>query len=116
MDSVRAPAESQPPAATEKPRQKSKPARRLRILVADDADIHRELVVELLEKRGHIAIGAADGRAAVAELEKHDFDVLLIDEEMPHMTGLEATGRFRTPKRGPRATRPSSDFPAPLPK
>jgi len=100
MDSVRAPAELQPPAATEKPREKSKPARRLRILVADDADINRELIVELLEKRGHIAIGAADGREAVSELEKHDFDVLLIDEEMPRMTGLEATQAIRQRETG----------------
>ena len=79
---------------------KDKPARRLRILVADDADINRELLIELLEKRGHIAIGAKDGREAVAELEKHDFDVLLIDEEMPHMTGLQATQTIRQREAG----------------
>src|SRR5580698_9237983 len=93
-------AESKKPAAIETHPEKHKPTRRLRILVADDADINRELVVELLEKRGHIAIGAADGRAAVAELEKHDFDVLLIDEEMPHMTGLEATQAIRQREAG----------------
>jgi signal transduction histidine kinase/CheY-like chemotaxis protein/HPt (histidine-containing phosphotransfer) domain-containing protein len=93
-------AESKKPAAIERYPEKHKPAKRLRILVADDADINRELVVELLEKRGHIAIGAADGRAAVAELEKHDFDVLLIDEEMPHMTGLEATQAIRQREAG----------------
>ena len=79
---------------------KEKPARRLRILVADDADINRELLIELLEKRGHIAIGAKDGREAVAELEKHDFDVLLVDEEMPHMTGLQATRAIRERETG----------------
>jgi CheY-like chemotaxis protein/HPt (histidine-containing phosphotransfer) domain-containing protein len=93
-------AESKKPAAVETHPEKHKPTKRLRILVADDADINRELVVELLEKRGHIAIGAADGRAAVAELEKHDFDVLLIDEEMPHMTGLEATQAIRQREAG----------------
>jgi len=93
-------AESKKTVATEKHPEKHKPAKRLRILVADDADINRELVVELLEKRGHIAIGAADGREAVAELEKHDFDVLLIDEEMPNMTGLEATQAVRQREAG----------------
>ena len=63
-------------------------------------DINRELVVELLAKRGHIAIGAADGHGAIAELEKHDFDVLLIDEEMPNMTGLEATQAIRQREAG----------------
>jgi signal transduction histidine kinase/CheY-like chemotaxis protein/HPt (histidine-containing phosphotransfer) domain-containing protein len=86
------PAESHP--------KNDKPAKRLRILVADDADINRELLIELLEKRGHIAIGAADGREAVAELEKHDFDVLLIDEEMPRMTGLQATQMIREREAG----------------
>lgn len=80
--------------------EKQKPAKRLRILVADDADINRELVAELLQKRGHIAIGVADGREAVAELEKHDFDVLLIDEEMPNMTGLQATQAIRQREAG----------------
>src|ERR1700723_3690782 len=79
---------------------KEKPARRLRILVADDADINRELLIELLEKRGHIAIAAKDGREAVAELKKHDFDVLLIDEEMPNMTGLQATQVIREREAG----------------
>lgn len=87
-------------AAPQKTQEKHKPARCLRILVADDADINRELVVELLEKRGHIAIGVDDGRAAVAELEKHDFDVLLIDEEMPNMTGLQATLAIREREAG----------------
>jgi signal transduction histidine kinase/CheY-like chemotaxis protein/HPt (histidine-containing phosphotransfer) domain-containing protein len=77
-----------------------KPAKRLRILVADDADINRELLIELLEKRGHIAMSAADGREAVAELEKHDFDVLLIDQEMPNMTGLQATQAIRRREAG----------------
>jgi signal transduction histidine kinase/CheY-like chemotaxis protein/HPt (histidine-containing phosphotransfer) domain-containing protein len=80
--------------------QKDKPAKCLRILVADDADINRELLIELLEKRGHIAIGATDGREAVDELEKHDFDVLLIDEEMPRMTGLQATQAIREREAG----------------
>src|ERR1700733_11264182 len=93
-------AESKKTVTTEKHPEKHKPTKRLRILVADDADINRELVVELLEKRGHIAIGAADGREAVAELEKHDFDVLLIDEEMPNMTGLEATQAIRQREAG----------------
>jgi signal transduction histidine kinase/CheY-like chemotaxis protein/HPt (histidine-containing phosphotransfer) domain-containing protein len=87
-------------AQAEKQHEKLKPAKRLRILVADDADINRELLVELLEKRGHIAIGVSDGRAAVTELEKHDFDILLIDEEMPRMTGVQATAAIREREAG----------------
>jgi signal transduction histidine kinase/CheY-like chemotaxis protein/HPt (histidine-containing phosphotransfer) domain-containing protein len=98
--STDAPIQPKKSAAPQESQEKHKPARCLRILVADDADINRELVVELLEKRGHIAIGVDDGRAAVAELEKHDFDVLLIDEEMPNMTGLQATVAIREREAG----------------
>ena len=86
--------------AREKHPEKQRPPKCLRILVADDADINRDLMVELLERRGHIAIGVSDGRQAVAELEKHDFDVLLIDEEMPNMTGLQATQAIRAREAG----------------
>jgi signal transduction histidine kinase/DNA-binding response OmpR family regulator/HPt (histidine-containing phosphotransfer) domain-containing protein len=98
--STATPAEPRKPASPEKTQEKHKPAKRLRVLVADDADINRELVVELLERRGHIAIGVSDGREAVAELEKHDFDVLLIDEEMPNLTGLQATLAIREREAG----------------
>ncbi|HEY4950512.1 MAG TPA: response regulator [Candidatus Acidoferrales bacterium] len=67
----------------------------LRILVADDAELNRDLIIELLKKRGHFAEGVADGRQALAALEKHTFDVVLLDEEMPIMTGLQTTAAIR---------------------
>jgi len=53
------------------------------------------LIIELLKKRGHFAEGVADGRQALAALEKHSFDVVLLDEEMPIMTGLQTTAAIR---------------------
>lgn len=79
----------------EKPHRLKKADRSLRILVADDAELNRELVVELLKKRGHIVEGVADGRQALAALERHNFDVVLLDEEMPGMTGLQTTAAIR---------------------
>jgi signal transduction histidine kinase/CheY-like chemotaxis protein/HPt (histidine-containing phosphotransfer) domain-containing protein len=67
----------------------------LRILVADDAELNRDLIIELLKKRGHVAEGVADGRQALAALEKQSFDVVLLDEEMPGMTGLQTTAAIR---------------------
>src|SRR5271154_298193 len=67
----------------------------LRILVAEDAELNRDLILELLKKRGHVAIGVADGRRALAALDEHDFDVVLLDEEMPGMTGLQTTAAIR---------------------
>jgi signal transduction histidine kinase/CheY-like chemotaxis protein/HPt (histidine-containing phosphotransfer) domain-containing protein len=67
----------------------------LRILVAEDTELNRDLVIELLKKRGHIVEGVADGRQALAALEKHSYDVVLLDEEMPGMTGLQTTAAIR---------------------
>ena len=79
----------------EKSRERGKAERPLRILIADDAELNRDLVVELLQKRGHSAEAVGDGRAALAALDRHAFDVVLMDEEMPRMTGLEATRAIR---------------------
>ena len=79
----------------EKSRKRGKAENPLRILIADDAELNRDLVVELLSKRGHSAEAVADGRAAVAALDRQTFDVVLMDEEMPRMTGLEATRAIR---------------------
>lgn len=79
----------------EKLRHRGKAEHPLRILIADDAELNRDLVVELLAKRGHSAEAVADGRAALAALDRHAFDVVLMDEEMPRMTGLEATRAIR---------------------
>ena len=72
-----------------------KAAKSLRILVADDTEINRDLTMELLKARGHSAVGVADGRKALAALEKEHFDVVLMDEVMPGMNGLDATRAIR---------------------
>jgi CheY-like chemotaxis protein/HPt (histidine-containing phosphotransfer) domain-containing protein len=82
--------------AEKAPLQRKKKAEKpLRILVADDAEINRELIIELLKKRGHIAEGVANGRQVLAALEQRSFDVVVLDEEMPEMTGLQATVAIR---------------------
>ena len=81
-------------------RKASKP---LRVLVADDADLNRELVIELLEKQGYTAVGVSDGRKVLAALERERFDAVLMDEEMPHMTGVEATLAIREKEKGGKA-------------
>src|SRR5271156_263298 len=79
----------------EKPLTHKKAEKSLRILVAEDAELNRDLVIELLKKRGHVVEGVADGRQALTALEKHSYDVVLLDEEMPGMTGLQATDAIR---------------------
>jgi CheY-like chemotaxis protein len=69
--------------------------RRLRVLLAEDNAINRELVVRLLSKRGHAVVVAANGKQAVSALETQSFDVVLMDVQMPEMDGFEATAAIR---------------------
>jgi len=75
-----------------------RPSRPLRVLVADDDGVSRELAVRLLEKRGHAAATACDGKQVLELLNKvpsEEFDVILMDVEMPEKNGLETTRAIR---------------------
>ena len=70
-------------------------ARPLQILVAEDNPVNRQLVVRLLERRGHRTTVAATGREVLAALDQRRFDVVLMDIEMPEMDGVAATRAIR---------------------
>ena len=67
----------------------------LRVLVTEDTEINRELIGELLTKRGHSVSAVSDGLEALAAFEREPFDVILMDQEMPNMNGLDATRAIR---------------------
>jgi two-component system, sensor histidine kinase and response regulator len=71
------------------------PSRPLRILLAEDNPVNQRLALRLLEKRGHQVTLAGNGKEAVAEMEKRDFDLVLMDLQMPEMDGFEATAALR---------------------
>jgi PAS domain S-box-containing protein len=76
----------------------SRPARRLRVLVAEDNPVNRKLVTTLLKKRGHAVKAVENGREAVTAVASHSgapFDVVLMDLQMPEMGGLEAAREIR---------------------
>jgi CheY-like chemotaxis protein len=65
------------------------------VLVAEDNLVNQQLVVRLLQKRGHSVVLAANGLEAVAAYERESFDVILMDVQMPEMGGFEATAAIR---------------------
>jgi signal transduction histidine kinase/DNA-binding response OmpR family regulator/HPt (histidine-containing phosphotransfer) domain-containing protein len=69
--------------------------RSLRILLAEDNAVNRQLVTALLAKRGHTSVSVVNGREAVAAVAKGGFDLVLMDVQMPEMDGLQATAAIR---------------------
>ena len=70
--------------------------RRSRILVADDTDSIRALYRKLLATDGHEVIDVGDGEAALAAVQQHHPDVVLLDVTMPQLDGLEVCRRLKS--------------------
>jgi CheY-like chemotaxis protein/HPt (histidine-containing phosphotransfer) domain-containing protein len=86
-----------PRAAT--PRRSKRAARALRVLVAEDNLTNQTLVAALLEQHGHQVTLVSNGRLAVERASQEPFDVILMDVQMPEMSGLEATAAIREAER-----------------
>jgi PAS domain S-box-containing protein len=68
---------------------------KLQILLAEDNPVNQQLVIRILEKRGHFATVVSNGKEAVDILKKSRFDLILMDVQMPGMDGLQATAAIR---------------------
>lgn len=65
------------------------------VLIADDDQNLRKVLVMELSAEGFQVEGVPGGREALQRLQKHDYDVLLLDLNMPGMGGMELLGRIR---------------------
>jgi two-component system, sensor histidine kinase and response regulator len=74
--------------------------KRLRVLLAEDNAVNQTLAVRILEKRGYGVRVAGNGREALAALQKEEFDLILMDVQMPEMDGFETTAAIRLREKG----------------
>lgn len=73
----------------------SKCPRFLEILMAEDNDVNQKVAVRILEKYNHKVTVVENGLQAVTEIEQRQYDVILMDVQMPIMDGFQATGKIR---------------------
>ncbi len=72
----------------------------LKVLLAEDSVANQKLAIGLLEKWGHRVQVANNGREAIEAVREGQFDLVLMDVQMPEVDGLEATQAIRQEESG----------------
>src|SRR5271167_3857445 len=77
------------------PIEKAKPRKRLKLLFADDERSLQELMRIELDRMGHEVTVCPDGLTAVAALERNTYDCIVVDLDMPGLTGVQVIAKCK---------------------
>jgi two-component system CheB/CheR fusion protein len=89
------------PASAAKAARKPVPSsKQLSVLLVDDVEANRILARHLMEQRGWQVCEAVNGQEALDRVAEQDYDLVLMDVEMPVMNGIEATKQLRRQEAG----------------
>lgn len=78
-----------------------------KILLVDDNPMNLDLASRLLKKKGHEVTTAENGKEAIDLYLKNNFDVILMDLDMPVINGIEATQQIRSKERASSISTPA---------
>ncbi|WP_158811694.1 response regulator [Beijerinckia sp. L45] len=85
----------EPPLPSNAEPQAIAPSTTARILVVDDLRINQDLARQILTAAGHHVEAVSSGKQAIKIVQEHSYDLVLMDIQMPEMTGLEAAKAIR---------------------
>lgn len=67
----------------------------LKVLIVDDEEFNRKLLTTILKQHKVLYTESINGKEAIKELKRNDYDLILMDARMPEMNGIEATKKIR---------------------